>query len=74
VPRFVGRKGGEGMKKRIVMLLTVVALMVVILAIAVGPASAQTMTGSGDLFIMMPMGGHHSMTMGGDHFMMMPMG
>jgi hypothetical protein len=59
------------MKKRIVMLLTVVALM---LAMAVGPASAQTMTGSGDLFIMVPMGGHHSMTMGGDHFMMMPMG
>jgi hypothetical protein len=59
------------MKKRIVMLLTVVALMV---AMAVGPASAQTMTGSGDLFIMVPMGGHHSMMMGGDRFMMMPMG
>lgn len=59
------------MKKRIVMLLTVTALM---LAMAVGPASAQTMGASGDLFIMMPMGGHHSMMMGGDHFMMMPMG
>ena len=60
------------MKKRIVMLLTVVALMV---AMAVGPASAQTITASGGLFIMMPTGGdHHSMTtMGGDHFMMMPM-
>jgi hypothetical protein len=60
------------MKKRIVMLLTVVALMV---AMAVGPASAQTITASGELFIMMPTGGdHHSMTtMGGDHFMMMPM-
>jgi hypothetical protein len=59
------------MKKRIVMLLTV-ALMV---AIAVAPASAQTISASGDLFTMMPMGGHHSMTtMGGDHFMMMPMG
>jgi hypothetical protein len=61
------------MKKRIVMLLTVVALMVVMLAMAVGPASAQTMSTSGDLFIMVPIGGHHSM-MGGDHFMMMPMG
>jgi hypothetical protein len=62
------------MKKRIVMLMTVVALMVMMLVMSVGPASAQTMTGSGDLFIMVPMGGHHSMMMGGDHFMMMPMG
>ena len=72
----MGGKGEHrGMKKRIVMLLTVVALMVVMVAMAVGPASAQTMTASGELFIMMPTGGdHHSMTtMGGDHFMMMPM-
>jgi hypothetical protein len=62
------------MKKRFVMLLTVVALMVVMLAMAVGPAYAQSMSASGDLFIMMPMGGHHSMLVGGDHFMMMPMG
>jgi hypothetical protein len=63
------------MKKRIVMLLTVVALMVVMVAMAVGPTSAQTITASGDLFIVMPTGSdHHSMTtMGDDHFMMMPM-
>jgi ABC-type glycerol-3-phosphate transport system substrate-binding protein len=67
------------MKKRILLLMTIVALMV---AVAVAPASAAPLTASGDLFITMPMGGDHSMMMssdqpmimGGDHFTMMPMG
>jgi hypothetical protein len=60
------------MKKRILLLMTIVALMV---AVAVAPASAAPLSASGDLFITtMPMGGEHSMMMGGEHFMMMPMG
>ena len=70
------------MKKRILSLMTIVALMV---AVAVAPASAAPLSASGDLFITttMPMGGEHSMMMGsdqpmmmmgGEHFMMMPMG
>jgi arginase family enzyme len=59
-----------------------VALMMVMLAMAVAPAFAQTITASGDVFFTMPLGGNHSMMlgsdhpmmMGGDHTMVMPMG
>ena len=48
------------MKKRLLLLVTMVTLM---LAMAIAPASAQTMTASGDLFITTPMAGHHAMGM-----------
>ena len=50
------------MKKRLLLLVTMVTLM---LAIAVAPASASIAAGQ-DISITMPMGGHHAM--------MMPMG
>jgi hypothetical protein len=53
------------MKKRLLLLVTMVTLM---LAMAVGPASAQTMTAPGDLFITAPMGGHPAFMMGGEDF------
>jgi hypothetical protein len=48
------------MKKRLLLLVTMVTLM---LAMAVAPAFAQTMTASGDLFITTPMADHHAMGM-----------
>jgi hypothetical protein len=51
------------MKKRLLLLVTMVTLM---LAMAVAPASAQSMAAGQDIFITMPMGGLHAM--------MMPMG
>jgi hypothetical protein len=47
------------MKTRIVVLLRVVALMMVMLAMAVAPASAHTAPGSGE-HSMMPMGMLHT--------------